>query len=140
MACQNTPKSAAEAPQPAGTESSASPEALQAAITVAASSRELALSLRDQLDKLPEPVKSKNKDQIAAFYGELEGMVEKEGMMMGEMKATVTPAEKVLGASEDVPSNPINPSVLKDYSESIERYNKTMQEMQEKIKAMNSGN
>jgi hypothetical protein len=147
-ACQNTPKTASETATtntqatetPAAESAPASPEALQQALTAANSSRELALSLRNQLDQLPAGVKSKNKALIDGFYNDIEGLMGKGSYMIGDMQRTSAGTGQEATATEDVPSSPVTQSVVKDYSESVERYNQVLRDMQQKIEALKSGN
>jgi hypothetical protein len=143
-ACQNTPKSASEsapatemaAPQVAPI----SEETIKQTLTQVNSSKDMVLSIRKTLDELPASVKNKNREAIGLMYNDLEGLLEKEAMMSSELQRASSGGKSEGGDTESVPTATLDPSTVKDYSESIERYNQLLKEMQEKAKALKGGN
>ncbi len=143
-ACQNTPKSASE-PAP-GAETAApqvapvAEETINQTLSQVNSSKDLVLSIRKELDALPASIKNKNKEAIGLMYNDLEGLLEKEAMMSSELQRASSGGKSEGGDTESVPTVTLDPATVKDYSESIERYNQLLKEMQEKAKAMKGGN
>jgi uncharacterized phage infection (PIP) family protein YhgE len=144
--CQNTPKTAAdtpsatEAPAAQPQEAPVSKELVQQTLVKLNSGREQALALRNQIDQLSAGVKAKNKEAIAAFYNDLEGIMVKEGKMIGDLVAASKEGEQAANATEDVPGDPVNQNTVKDYSESVDRYNQLLEDMKQKIEALKGGN
>lgn len=147
--CQNTPKTAADTPPaaetpavetPAPQETPLTPEFVKETLSKLTSGHEQALSLRNQLDQLSASLKGKNKEAINALYNDLEGILVKEGVMIGDLKRAANGGEQASNATEDVPGNPVDHNAVKDYSESVERYNQLLRDMQQKIEAMKGGN
>jgi hypothetical protein len=100
----------------------------------------MVLSIRKTLDELPASVKNKNREAIGLMYNDLEGLLEKEAMMSSELQRASSGGKSEGGDTESVPTATLDPSTVKDYSESIERYNQLLKEMQEKAKALKGGN
>ena len=96
-ACQNTPKTASETPA-AGTTAVpappalASPEQVQQASSSLATGVKMAEELRAQMDALPAKIKKEKAKEIAGIYATLEGLMEKQTMMLTEIKAASAPA------------------------------------------------
>ncbi|MCC7465268.1 MAG: hypothetical protein IT261_03310 [Saprospiraceae bacterium] len=142
--CQNTPKTAADATTATETaapeQAPVSMELVEQTVVKLNSGREQALDLRNQVDQLAAGVKAKNKEAIDAIYNDLEGIMAKEGKMIGDLRALANGGEQAANASEDVSSTPVDQNTVKDYSESVDRYNLLLQEVQKKIDALKGGN
>ena len=138
-ACQNTPKSASDAPITAPTTAVApevvTPEAVQDASTTLTEAVKMMEALRKQVDALPAKVKKEKADEIAGMYSTLEGMIEKQTGMINEIKASGTPTTASTSQENGVSALP-SPAQMKEYTESAERYAQEAQAIKEALQKM----
>jgi len=141
-ACQNTPKSAADAPLiPAdpitkGTAAAApeaiSPEAVQQVRTNLMTGVKMMEDLRKQVDALPAKVKKEKAAEIDGMYATLEGMIEKQTGMLNDLTPSTSPKENTQDSGDVIPS----PEQFKEYTESAARYAQEAQAIQEAVRKM----
>ena len=143
-ACKDTPKQASQdtvstpAPAAAPQAPAAKPEEIQEAAVNLTTGIKTAEDLRKKVDALPENVRKAKKAEIEGYYSTLEGLIEKQTMMLNEIKGTDNPQaqQSDAGASAAPQSGPIDEVTLKDYNESVSRYAKDAQQIQEAIDKM----
>ena len=134
-ACQNTPKSASDAPVPVA-ETPAAPavvtsEEMQQVSTSLSSGVSKMEDLRKQVDALPAAVKKEKAAEIENFYSELEGMIEKQTMMLNTIKSASEQEGKNASNSQDSEGAAgLNPAEFMDFKESAARYAKSDQEIE----------
>ena len=138
-ACQNTPKSASDAPVP---ETPAAPavitsEEMQQVSTSLSSGISKMEDLRKKVDALPATVRKEKATEIEVFYAELEGMIEKQTIMINTIKsASVQPDKHESASQESEGAAGLNPADFMDYKESAARYAKSAQEIEEALNKM----
>lgn len=134
-ACQNTPKSASETQTPVP-ETPAAPlvvtqEEMQNVSSSLSSGVSKMEDLRKQVDALPASVKKEKATEIAVFYSDLEGMIEKQTMMLNNLKSATEKPEQYESATRDAEgSTGMSSAELMDYKESAVRYAKSAQEIE----------
>jgi uncharacterized coiled-coil DUF342 family protein len=135
-ACQNTPKSASETPPTTADApappAAASPEEVQSVSSTLTNGVKAFEDLRKQVDGLPAKVKKEKAAEIDGIYSSLEGMIEKQMMMMNEIKAANPTKDNTV---TDV-QQPINTDQLTTYKNAVERYAKEAQTIQAQIGQM----
>ncbi|MFN0213582.1 MAG: hypothetical protein ACKVT2_04950 [Saprospiraceae bacterium] len=141
-ACQNTPKTASEAPTTADPSALVpeapevvTPESVQGATTTLTEGVKMMEELRKQVDALPAKVKKEKADEIAGMYGTLEGMIEKQTGMIEEIKASSTPTAASATQENGVSALP-SPAQMKEYTESAARYAQEAQAIKEALQKL----
>jgi hypothetical protein len=142
-ACQDTPKSASEAPTGAtnvpAAPATAAPEDLERAATTLSTNVQRMEDLRKQVDAVPDKIRKANTAVIDEMYAGLEGMIEKQTQMINDIKGTANPMEKS-SDSQESGTTTVDVNTLKDYTESAERYAKEAKMMEETLAKMVAGN
>jgi hypothetical protein len=144
-ACQNTPKVESESTTPASTAAPTAPEAptaptmeviQQASVTVSTGLKRME-DLRKQIDALPDKVKKEKATEIEGMYATLEGMIAKQTKMMKDIQvANTTPNGKEGQFKETDSPETLTTALLQDYTESVARYSKEAQAIEEALGKM----
>jgi hypothetical protein len=141
VACQDTPKNT---PDTAAPIQEAKPTPPNPALDMKTVSDELAGGIkmaeaaRKQVDALPDKVKKANAAEIEGFQSTLEGVIEKQTMMLNEVKSAGSPA--ATGASSDqAGATALTPAQVQDYHESAFNYAKEVQNILDAVAKMKKG-
>lgn len=143
VACQDTPKNANEtgstAPIPTQQEAPAvaSPEEMQNATVSISEGIKLMEDIRKQASALPEKVKKEKADEIEGITSSLDGLIEKQSIMLSQIQATLNPAATASTQESAAPEG-LTPALIKDYTESVVRYRQEAKEYQEALNKLSS--
>lgn len=142
-ACKDTPKTLPQepAPSPAPAEApqvqAAKAEDLKVAAVNLNTGIKTAEDLRKKVDQLPDKIRKAKRSEIDDYYATLEGLIEKQTMMLNEINGTTSPTTEQSDAGAVVNRNKVvDEATLKDYTESVERYAKDAQAIQDAIDKM----
>ncbi len=140
IACQNTPQNAGGSTAPIPTQpaapAAASPEEMQSASTALSGGIKLMEDIRSQASALPEKVKKEKAAEIEGITSSLDGLIEKQSIMLDQIKATQNPGATASSQESAAPSG-VSAADAKDFIESVARYNleaKNLQDALDKLK------
>lgn len=132
-ACKNEPKTA-----PAVATPKLDIKAVEKTSTEGAANLQQMEQLIQELNALPASVKTKQAETINNMVAELNGMLEKESVMVNALKSMTQPADQnPTAGSTDSGSDPAYQiKTLNDYSSDMTRYHERVKQIQSEVKAM----
>lgn len=142
VACQNTPTNNTDSSADSNTSSTvasgsaaATPQEVEQLSTVLTNASKSVTDIRSEVDNLPAAIKKEKSAEIEGMYSTLEGILEKQTMMLQEVSvvANAASASKEGAQSSDAAST-LNTAQLKDYLESAARYEEELKAIQETVK------
>lgn len=139
IACQDTPKTASDAPLPtdpvaAPVPMPATPEMLNQAASGLQTNMTALKSLQAEVDALPAAIKKAKVAEIEVINVTIEGIVEKQMQMVKDVQSVLNPGQTEAGASQETGvATSLNEDQAKDIQMSAEQYAKDIQNMKAEL-------